>query len=576
MRYGPNANPSDGKGSFSGSHATSQNNYVLKAGGGWPAPFYIPAPVEVGYGRPGTFGSVSSPSYSSPGYSTAYPSSAAASLVAPAAYSIYNFPTRPLHPLFQVPSSATGYHHNMSSFLPSDVPPEEVQDRFEAALQAPSSDQNENEERNIISNMMNMVSMPNPIVAPTGLEDPSSSSAPNPVSASDETLAMSLQLGDDNGGSLSHTTQQSCQSEHWGNDERQDTEGKIAQIQNTESQGPDSQRIVNRNIEQRTEPSRAQEEEDDDDDDDEPFIPTSRARRMGNNNINVPTKASPKVFRKEPVSSVIEASKCRVPEAPVATKLVPRRSQPKSAQSKAAAVKSTPKRSASSNVSRGVRKETPSRPVRDKRPVRVIEDSPLNADSDSDLSGEAASDASGGRQTRRGQKRPLPSAEDEDYSASDYDENEQIISTASNRRDNKEKLIASLLSRWWYALPEWPPAGFDYQFELRARKCKQISFDQWEEADDVDAEGFTKVYEITHFPGMYRDPKGAVIDLRPQEGKPCYSNLSRMSEIELTALLAKAIRKQIEDLEHSPYRVTDEQTVKRLKEELVRELKRLV
>lgn len=50
-------------------------------------------------------------------------------------------------------------------------------------------------------------------------------------------------------------------------------------------------------------------------------------------------------------------------------------------------------------------------------------------------------------------------------------------------------------------MPEWPAKDFDYKAELAKRKLRQVSFDVWEDEDDIDDEGVTKVYEITHFSG---------------------------------------------------------------------------
>ncbi|CDJ59855.1 hypothetical protein, conserved [Eimeria maxima] len=106
---------------------------------------------------------------------------------------------------------------------------------------------------------------------------------------------------------------------------------------------------------------------------------------------------------------------------------------------------------------------------------------------------------------------------------------------------------------WWYAWPQWPPADFDYSRELEKRKLKWVALEEYEDLDDVDKDGYTKVYQISAFPGVFRDPNGNAIDLRPEEGRPSYRNARQLSELELLQLIAKAIRGQMEALKKSPF-----------------------
>ncbi|EZG78222.1 putative unchacterized apicomplexan-specific serine rich low complexity protein [Gregarina niphandrodes] len=160
----------------------------------------------------------------------------------------------------------------------------------------------------------------------------------------------------------------------------------------------------------------------------------------------------------------------------------------------------------------------------------------------------------------------------EDVEALEEDEDEASLVVEENR-NSKQELIAKVLSRWWYVLDDWPPKDFDYEKELAERKLKRVGFEQWEAEDDVDEQGRTKVYEITHYPGMFRDAKGNAIDLRPMEGRPCYANLAKRSEAELRQMLKTALAKQIDELEngHSPYNDTDHKYIQRL----IKELKKL-
>eukprot|EP00922_Rhytidocystis_sp_ex-Travisia-forbesii_P006998 GHVS01010230.1.p1 GENE.GHVS01010230.1~~GHVS01010230.1.p1 ORF type:complete len:431 (-),score=96.47 GHVS01010230.1:200-1492(-) len=120
-------------------------------------------------------------------------------------------------------------------------------------------------------------------------------------------------------------------------------------------------------------------------------------------------------------------------------------------------------------------------------------------------------------------------------------------------RNPKQNLVAQFLKRWWFALPPWPPVDYDFRKVLGERKLKWISLEEWEDAEDVDEEGYTKVYEISSFPGVFRDPSGQALDLRPKESCPSYVNFMSKSETELLRLISKAINNQLVELQKSPY-----------------------
>ncbi|CBZ51029.1 conserved hypothetical protein [Neospora caninum Liverpool] len=152
---------------------------------------------------------------------------------------------------------------------------------------------------------------------------------------------------------------------------------------------------------------------------------------------------------------------------------------------------------------------------------------------------------------------------------SDDDENGADISMGTfdpRNRTTRAKLVAQLLCRWWYVLPDWPPADFDYVTELTNRRLKLVTLEEYEDLDDVDEQGFTKVYQISAFPGVFRDPNGKAIDLRPAEGRPCYSNFIKKSEYELLQLVETAIKNQLEKLKESVY--DERRTHKKLQAEL--------
>ncbi|CDI76898.1 hypothetical protein, conserved [Eimeria acervulina] len=162
--------------------------------------------------------------------------------------------------------------------------------------------------------------------------------------------------------------------------------------------------------------------------------------------------------------------------------------------------------------------------------------------------------AEGGKQ--RGVRAPPASRKTGEGADSDEEGEEQEISMGTfdpKKRSLKDRLVAQFLRRWWYAWPQWPPADFDYSKELEKRKLKWVSLEEYEDLDDVDKNGYTKVYQISAFPGVFRDPHGNAIDLRPEEGRPSYRNARQLSELELLQLIAKAIRGQMTDLKTSPF-----------------------
>ncbi|UKK01263.2 hypothetical protein MACK_002076 [Theileria orientalis] len=153
-------------------------------------------------------------------------------------------------------------------------------------------------------------------------------------------------------------------------------------------------------------------------------------------------------------------------------------------------------------------------------------------------------------------------------SVNDQDEEDEKIEVGhySSNRKFKDWLIARLLCRWWYVFPDWPPQDFDFDAELEKRKFRAYKVEEFEEKDNIDKDGYTKVYQVTAFPGVYRDYNGVAHDLRPLEGKPCYNNYSKFSESKLFELVEKGIRKQLEILSTSKY--DERPTLRFLREEL--------
>ncbi|KAH8741562.1 hypothetical protein FG386_002782 [Cryptosporidium ryanae] len=134
-------------------------------------------------------------------------------------------------------------------------------------------------------------------------------------------------------------------------------------------------------------------------------------------------------------------------------------------------------------------------------------------------------------------------------------------------RDHKQILVAAVLCRWWHALPDWPPSDTNYSEILKEKKFRLVNIDDWEDAPDIDENGHSKVFQLSNFPGVFRDFKGIAHDLRPIENKPCYSNLIKMDEDQLYKLLVIALENQIKTLEKNPN--DDSKLINELKRELV-------
>jgi len=117
-------------------------------------------------------------------------------------------------------------------------------------------------------------------------------------------------------------------------------------------------------------------------------------------------------------------------------------------------------------------------------------------------------------------------------------------------RTPKEQVVAELLSRWWYALPDWPPDDKEYyEAELKKRSLRKVTIEEWEWVSDVDAGGMRKCYELSQFRGVFRDSAGQMVDLRPQETCPCFNNFMKKETTGLLDLLVKAYENQLKELQ---------------------------
>lgn len=101
--------------------------------------------------------------------------------------------------------------------------------------------------------------------------------------------------------------------------------------------------------------------------------------------------------------------------------------------------------------------------------------------------------------------------------------------------------VDELAVRWWYALPAWPPADFNYAAALASHSLRAVDVDTFRSAPEFDLlTGFKKVHAVECYVGIYRDLEGNMYDLRPKESAPSLRNLQRMPLTHLHQLLQKA------------------------------------
>eukprot|EP00746_Dinoflagellata_sp_MGD_P003148 gnl/MRDRNA2_/MRDRNA2_106119_c0_seq1.p1 gnl/MRDRNA2_/MRDRNA2_106119_c0~~gnl/MRDRNA2_/MRDRNA2_106119_c0_seq1.p1 ORF type:complete len:296 (-),score=83.11 gnl/MRDRNA2_/MRDRNA2_106119_c0_seq1:13-831(-) len=169
--------------------------------------------------------------------------------------------------------------------------------------------------------------------------------------------------------------------------------------------------------------------------------------------------------------------------------------------------------------------------------------------SDSSSGSSSSSDSEDGGGKRRATRKALKKAADDGIIADDS------MRRAKDKRSPKEKLVADILSRWWYGdVKDWPPKDAEYySAELKKRKLRQVDIANWEWEDDTDDKGFRKCYGLAQFFGVYRDSTGELLDLRPMKDCPCYDNYMKKEMHELYEMLHSCLEGQIKALDKSVY-----------------------
>jgi hypothetical protein len=58
---------------------------------------------------------------------------------------------------------------------------------------------------------------------------------------------------------------------------------------------------------------------------------------------------------------------------------------------------------------------------------------------------------------------------------------------------NKLHCVDEFAKRWWYALPEWPAADFNYAEALQRKGLHPVDTQNWSSEPDVNKQGLKKV-----------------------------------------------------------------------------------
>ena len=57
--------------------------------------------------------------------------------------------------------------------------------------------------------------------------------------------------------------------------------------------------------------------------------------------------------------------------------------------------------------------------------------------------------------------------------------------------------------RWWYALPEWPPADFDYNGKLKELGYRVLDVEKFKLEEDI-VNGLQKCMPVEGYTGVYK------------------------------------------------------------------------
>jgi len=187
------------------------------------------------------------------------------------------------------------------------------------------------------------------------------------------------------------------------------------------------------------------------------------------------------------------------------------------------------------------------------KPAKKKAESSSSSDSSSSSGSSDSSSESGGKKKVANKKKRLRLIQKKKAAAEDGDEPEDN-KIKKKDRSPKEQVVVDLLCRWWYAMPDWPPADpAYYETELGKKSLRRVSIQEWEWVPDTDDKGRHKVYELSQFKGVFRKSDGEMVDIRPMDTCPSYNNFMKKDLPELYGMLVTAYEGQIKDLINSKY-----------------------
>ena len=64
-------------------------------------------------------------------------------------------------------------------------------------------------------------------------------------------------------------------------------------------------------------------------------------------------------------------------------------------------------------------------------------------------------------------------------------------------------MVKEVSIRWWYALPEWPPADFDYDGKLKELGFRLLDAEKFKLEDDF-VNGLQKCVAVDGYKGVYK------------------------------------------------------------------------
>ena len=64
-------------------------------------------------------------------------------------------------------------------------------------------------------------------------------------------------------------------------------------------------------------------------------------------------------------------------------------------------------------------------------------------------------------------------------------------------------MVKEIAVRWWYCLPEWPPADYDYEPALRKLGCRLVDPARFRVETDL-VNGLYKAAQIDGYPGYFK------------------------------------------------------------------------